>query len=732
MKIRTLILTLATALLLPVCAQTGLTAQTGPGSQTNPNVQTGLSSQSPATGNPLLPGYFADPTIVEFDGIYYIYATTDNEMLASGVPTLWYSRDLLNWYNYTLDIPSLESINLRNFWAPDIMKGEDGRYYLYFGNCQAGCNIYGYVSSTPVGPWTKLHQDDTPVISNGFPRRGFPSLDAQFFRDDDGKIYAYWGTWVHYNGGYAVGELDNKSMSGMISGENIPLEQTPEPFEAAYMLKRNGKYILMYSSASCHDASYNVRYSYADSPYGPFTPGANNPILSTNADQSVHGPGHHSVLKQGEDYYIVYHRHDYPMTRGGMSRQVCIDSMIFENDSTIRKVLPSHQGIADIFPSELPADLAFGAKTKASSHYRMNSPGYNYAYQPSLATDNNNATMWKAGDNSFPQTLEIDLGSVQKISRVMTQFEFASYYYQYLLEYSANGKKWAVYADRSDNRVSGSPMIDDKEVEARYLRLKVLGTEKTGLYAAVWNIKAYGSSFDIPLGLVNKASEAGPGAESKREMLLGFDISKKSENLSSLPNQGTLGGNFTLRGEVSVSMDDLGVQALEFTRGSLVLDVPVPQQLAWNGSFSVATWVRNPEAGREGDCLFSWCDRHALRLANSYNALFYNRSGHGAMAHLDGHFDMRYRSLPAENEWHHIVVTFDGVLEKMYVNGVLDNVQSMTLASAVDRARFIVGASDVGENFSGYMASLRMYDYALSQKELGKLMKKTRPENLKK
>jgi len=721
-------LTLAAALLLTACVQTN------PDAQADPGVQTGLSSQSPDAGNPLLPGYFADPTIVEFDGIYYIYATTDNEMLASGAPTLWYSRDLLNWYNYTLDIPTLESINLRNFWAPDIVKGDDGRYYLYFGNCQAGCNIYGYVSSTPVGPWTKLHQDDTPVIGSGFPRRGFPSLDAQFFRDDDGKIYAYWGTWVHYNGGYAVGELDGKSMSRMINGKNIPLEQTPEPFEAAYVLKHKDKYILMYSSASCHDASYNVRYSYADNPYGPFTPGDNNPILSTNADQSVHGPGHHSVLKQGEDYYIVYHRHDYPMTRGGMARQVCIDSMIFENDSTIRKVIPSHRGIADIFPSELPVDLAFGAKTKASSYYRMNSPGYDYTYKPSFATDNNNATMWKAADNSFPQTLEIDLGSVQKISRVMTQFEFASYYYQYLLEYSTNGKKWAVYADRSDNRVSGSPMIDDKEVEARFLRLKVLGAEKTGIYAAVWNIKAYGSSFDIPLGLVNKASEAGPGAASKREMLLGFEINKKNkaENLSSLPNLGTLGGNFTLRGEVSLGTDDLGVQALEFTRGSLVLDVPVPQSLAWNGSFTVATWVRNPEVGREGDCLFSWCDRHALRLANSYNALFYNRGPYGAMAHLDGHFDMRYRNLPAENEWHHIVVTFDGVLEKVYVDGVLDNVQSMILASAVERARFIVGASDVGEHFSGYMTSLRMYDYALSEKELGKLMKKTRPENLKK
>jgi len=168
------------------------------------------------------------------------------------------------------------------------------------------------------------------------------------------------------------------------------------------------------------------------------------------------------------------------------------------------------------------------------------------------------------------------------------------------LEYSTNGKKWAVYADRSDNRVSGSPMIDDKEVEARFLRLKVLGAEKTGIYAAVWNIKAYGSSFDIPLGLVNKASEAGPGAASKREMLLGFEINKKNkaENLSSLPNLGTLGGNFTLRGEVSLGTDDLGVQALEFTRGSLVLDVPVPQSLAWNGSFTVATWGRNPKESR--------------------------------------------------------------------------------------------------------------------------------------
>ena len=119
-----------------------------------------------ANVNPILPGYFADPTIKKFGDIYYIYATTDNEMLASGVPTVWYSKDFKYWYNYTMEVPSLESVNLRNFWAPDIIEGDDGRYYLYFGNCQAGCNIYGYVSDSPIGPWEKLNEDDTPVIAH--------------------------------------------------------------------------------------------------------------------------------------------------------------------------------------------------------------------------------------------------------------------------------------------------------------------------------------------------------------------------------------------------------------------------------------------------------------------------------------------------------------------------------------------------------------------------------------
>ncbi len=84
---------------------------------------------------------------------------------------------------------------------------------------------------------------------------------------------------------------------------------------------------------------------------------------------------------------------------------------------------------------------------------------------------------------------------------------------------------------------------------------------------------------------------------------------------------------------------------------------------------------------------------------------------------------MRYKKLPKANEWHLLVLTFDGVVEKIYVDGVLDNSQNMTLSSMVKNAKFRIGASDSGENYSGLLASLKMYDYALNGTDIQKEMK---------
>jgi hypothetical protein len=272
-------------------------------------------------------------------------------------------------------------------------------------------------------------------------------------------------------------------------------------------------------------------------------------------------------------------------------------------------------------------------------------------------------------------------------------------------------------------------MIDDNDIIARYIKLTVLATEKTGLYAAVWNIKVYSSLFDLPLQLQNKESNTVAAVKSTKKLLFDLDASKISGNsaINQISNKGSLGGTFTKNGEVSLEKSE-GIQAFNFTNGAFTLDKPVPKSLAWNGSYTVAAWVKNPEIANEGEILASWCDRHEFGLANSYNALAYNSGNYGAGVHLDGHFDMKFTKIPEANKWHYIVLTFDGVVEKVYVDGILDNSQSMLLSSAIDKAKIIIGASDIGENFSGFIASLRMYDYALNQEDLVKLMQQTKPK----
>jgi hypothetical protein len=55
----------------------------------------------------------------------------------------------------------------------------------------------------------------------------------------------------------------------------------------------------------------------------------------------------------------------------------------------------------------------------------------------------------------------------------------------------------------------------------------------------------------------------------------------------------------------------------------------------------------------------------------------------------------------------------------------------MTLASATDKAKIIIGNSDTREYYSGYMASLHMYDYAFDEAGISELMRETKPKATK-
>jgi xylan 1,4-beta-xylosidase len=687
---------------------------------------------SPDAGNPLLPGYFADPTIKKFGDSYYLYTTTDGIKLASGEPQVWVSKDFVNWFNYEMELEVPEG--LTNMWAPDVVEGMDGRYYYFMGNCQFGCHIYGYVSESPMGPWKSIN-DGNAVIEVGTGLKNLPALDAQFLKDDDGSVYSWFGTWCHLFGGLGWAEMDPDNMSTILRCGGIPQEQVPEAFEAAYPLKRKGKYFLMYSSGDCRLSSYAVHYSVSDYPEGPYLYGDNSPILESSKDGTIDSPGHHSVLKENGQYYIVYHRHDNPHSSGGMFRQVCVDSLVFDNDSVIRKIEPSHKGVGFLKQTNLSENLARSSSVSTTSFYhlvskktRFSSSEIDHKYWPGFSTDHNNGTLWKAASAQLPQSLVLDLGQTRNITRVMTRFEYPTFYYQYTIETSTDSVSWSLFADKSNNRRSGSPMIDDKEAIARYVRLTVTGTEKTGLFAAIWEIEVYNTLFDVS-PFLNPESPEGPGIQSTQSCIVKLD----AENLNvgpirkDIPNKGTIGGTFKTSGPLRIEIVE-GVKAIVFD-GAHVLELSeyAPESMSWNAPYTVAAWVNNPHVGKN-ECIATWTSRENM-LMGSYTALMYGTEHYGAVAHGDGYVDLAYKKVPAAGKWHHIALVFDGMKEVLYLNG--ERVLEQPINLFVENSRVIVGGSGLPEeNYSGDLSSFRLFDKPMNKYEVVGLMNETRPPGL--
>ena len=113
------------------------------------------SQQPEIQGNPLVPDSIADPSIVCFDGIYYLYATTDIDagLSQAGPPVVWKSKDFLNWSFDGILIPGVEWGKTR-YWAPGKVIKKDSTYYLYVTVVNEKNNARGYVATAdkPEGP----------------------------------------------------------------------------------------------------------------------------------------------------------------------------------------------------------------------------------------------------------------------------------------------------------------------------------------------------------------------------------------------------------------------------------------------------------------------------------------------------------------------------------------------------------------------------------------------------
>lgn len=300
-------------------------------------------------GNPVFPGWYADPDAVRVGEAYWVFPTFSAPYGRQTFLDAFSSPDLVHWTKHprVLDAAAIPWVK-RALWAPSAAI-RDGRHYLFFAandiqkDGESG-GIGVAVADRPEGPYRDLLGG--PLLGRFV--NGAQPIDPCFFRDADGTPYLLYGGWGHCN----IARL-KEDFTGFVpfpDGTTFR-EITPEHYvEGVYMLLRQGRYYLMWSEGGWTGPDYCVAYAVADAPTGPFR--RVGKILEQDPAVAT-GAGHHSMLRVpragGEDWFIVYHRHPLGDTDGN-HRVVCVDRLEFDAQGLIRPVKITREGVPETRP----------------------------------------------------------------------------------------------------------------------------------------------------------------------------------------------------------------------------------------------------------------------------------------------------------------------------------------------------------------------------------------------
>ncbi|MCP5534541.1 MAG: family 43 glycosylhydrolase [Akkermansiaceae bacterium] len=299
--------------------------------------------------NPVQPGA-ADPVVLLHKGTYYAYTTYT---LASrgrqrGI-RLFTSRDLADWKDEGYVLDADDTWGDSKFWAPDIVE-KDGVFYLYYAAEERMCVA---TAKSPRGPFRQ--QTKAPMEPASI------RIDGHVFEDDDGKRYFYYVAFGDGNeiwGGRLNDDMtsvDESSLRMMVKPDQAWERHQAAVTEGPEILKHKGIYYLTYSGSHFQSTEYSVGYATSDSPLGPWTKHANNPVMKSTS--YARGSGHHcfTTSPDGTEMFIVYHRHE-SATRAN-PRKLSIDRARF---------VPNPAGGPDILqihgPTTSPQPLPSGAR----------------------------------------------------------------------------------------------------------------------------------------------------------------------------------------------------------------------------------------------------------------------------------------------------------------------------------------------------------------------------------
>ena len=250
--------------------------------------------------NPVLPGFYPDPSVCRVGRDFYL--VTSSFEYFPGVP-IFHSRDLVHWrqlghcLNRASQLPLAGASASGGIFAPTL-RHHRGLFYMTTTNVSSGGNFI-VTASAPEGPWS----EPIPVAQ--------PGIDPSLFIDEDGSAI-----YTTSHGGAFQSRIDIQT-GKLLSEPQVVWGGTGGQYpEGPHVYRYQGWYYLLMSEGGT-EYGHMITMARSKSVWGPFEPCARNPLLTHRSLRSpIQGVGHADLIDTADGAWfavsLAYRPNGYP------------------------------------------------------------------------------------------------------------------------------------------------------------------------------------------------------------------------------------------------------------------------------------------------------------------------------------------------------------------------------------------------------------------------------------
>jgi len=258
--------------------------------QVNPNpwVMAPDTTEEITYHNPVIPGFYPDPSVCRVGDDYYLVNSSFEYF--PGVP-VFHSKDLVNWEQIGHCIYRKDQIKGEiNIFAPTI-RYHDGTFYMITTNVTHGGNFF-VTAENPAGPWSD------PIWID------MPEIDPDLFFDDNGRTYVITSR-------FELAEIDI-STGRLLSERRKIWNSTGGRYpEAPHIYRKDGFYYLMAAEGGTEEA-HMVTIARSHNIWGPYIDNPANPIAThvnyAGMGNPIQGIGHADIIQaHDKSWWMVLH-----------------------------------------------------------------------------------------------------------------------------------------------------------------------------------------------------------------------------------------------------------------------------------------------------------------------------------------------------------------------------------------------------------------------------------------